>query len=63
MQLTNPLRRGAYAVALAMTIATAALAGDETTIRVRTAAGQVERVTVADIGNFTIILNGISWFE
>lgn len=54
MQLTNPLRRGALAVALAMSIATAALAGDETTIRVRTAAGPVERVTVADIGNFKV---------
>ena len=49
MHLKNPLRRGLLALALGMTIATAAIAGDETTIRVRTAAGPIEKVTIQDI--------------
>ena len=54
MQLKNPLRRGALAVALVLSIATAAIAADETTIRVRTAAGAVERVTIEDIGALAV---------
>lgn len=54
MRITTAFRRGALALAIGLTIATAAIAGDETTIRVRTAAGQVERVTIEDIGGFAV---------
>lgn len=54
MRITSAFRRGALALAMGLTIATAAIAGDETTIRVRTAGGQVERVTVQDIGAFAV---------
>jgi hypothetical protein len=54
MHLRNPLRRGLLALALGMTIATAAIAGDETTIRVRTAAGPIEKVTIQDIATLAV---------
>lgn len=54
MHLTSPLRRGALAAAFALSIATAAIAADETTIRVRTAAGAIERVTIEDIGGLAV---------
>lgn len=54
MHLLYPLKRGALALALGLSIATAAWAGDETTIRVRTSAGATESVTVQDIGEFAV---------
>lgn len=54
MNPRNPLRRGLLALALGMTIASAAFAADQTTIRVRTTGGQVERVTVDDIAEFKV---------
>ena len=54
MRITSAFRRGALALAMGLTIAGAAIAGDETTIRVRTAAGPVERVTIEDIGAFAV---------
>lgn len=54
MHLLYPLKRGALALALGLSIATAAWAGDETTIRVRTSAGATESVTVQDIGAFAV---------
>ena len=54
MHLLYPLKRGALALAQGLSIATAAWAGDETTIRVRTTAGTTESVTVQDIGDFKV---------
>ncbi len=54
LHLHHPLKRGLIALALTLAVSAAAHAGDETTIRVRTAAGQIEKVTVDDIGAIAV---------